>query len=348
MEDSEMENPSDFYTSRKTRFEDLCSEVKHSLEKELEAREIKYHSVTSRVKELDSFLEKIQRKGYSDPAKQAVDLAGIRVVCLFMRDLDRVSEAISGLFDVISKEDKVHDGDAETFGYMSHHYTCRLSGSLAGPRYDHIKDLQFEVQVRTILMDAWANISHYLAYKNEQSVPRGLVKDFAALSGLLYVADRQFENLFNASSMSAAQAQMEIVGSPTIPPSEINADTVHALLSREYSDRDRGNSTRTSVLTSEILDAGFRDIEEVAHLLRGVKGVAQDIELAEEMPGYDAFSFARFSLTLADERFRENFLKKTKSGKDEKSSQVYDEAIARLVRMARERGYEASARPEIS
>jgi putative GTP pyrophosphokinase len=64
---------------------------------------------------------------------QINDVAGIRVVCLFLSDLDRVSDIVSSLFEVIAKEDKVRQDRAEVFGYMSHHY----------PRYDHIKDLEF-------------------------------------------------------------------------------------------------------------------------------------------------------------------------------------------------------------
>jgi ppGpp synthetase/RelA/SpoT-type nucleotidyltranferase len=89
---SNSETPAEFYESRKGSFEDVRTEVTYALEKELRTQGIKYHSATSRVKTIESFLEKIERKDYSDPIKQTTDLAGVRVVCLFMKDLDRVSE----------------------------------------------------------------------------------------------------------------------------------------------------------------------------------------------------------------------------------------------------------------
>ncbi|MBI4489516.1 MAG: hypothetical protein HY694_10565 [Deltaproteobacteria bacterium] len=53
----------------------------------------------------------------------------------------------------------------------------------------------FEIQIRTIAQDAWASISHYLDYKKESDIPAQLRRDFYALSGLFYVADRHFAML---------------------------------------------------------------------------------------------------------------------------------------------------------
>ena len=203
MAESRIESLTREYESRKKNYEALCNEVEFTLEKKLNEAEIKWHSISTRVKDLTSFIDKIERKAYRNPFTQAEDLAGVRIVCLFMLDLNRVGDLLSSTFRVLNREDKISDGEPSAFGYMSHHYICQLSDRYAGDRYDDIKEIKFEVQVRTILMDAWANMSHYLSYKNEQSIPQNLLRDFHALSGLLYVADRQFESLFKASSRSA-------------------------------------------------------------------------------------------------------------------------------------------------
>ncbi len=69
-----------------------------------------------------------------------------------------------------------------------------------GPRYDTIVGMPFEIQVRTILMDAWANVSHYLAYKSDIDVPINLQRDFYALGGL-------FTSLIATSSCSSSPAR---------------------------------------------------------------------------------------------------------------------------------------------
>lgn len=266
------------YASRKPRYQELCSEVEFTLERKLNEAGIKWHSVTTRVKELDSFLEKVERKDYANAFEQSEDLAGARIVCLFMVDLDRVGEVISTVFDVIAKEDKINEGEASAFGYMSHHYICRLAARYSGERYDGIKGIKFEVQVRTILMDAWANMSHYLSYKNDQSIPQGLVKDFHALSGLLYVADRQFESLYKSSSRSAEIANEKVLRSPEVQESEVNSDTVRALLERAYPDRNAASSIAVSEFTSELRDAGFSELAEIDRIL----AETLEMTLAEE------------------------------------------------------------------
>ncbi|WP_406304474.1 hypothetical protein OHA61_22040 [Streptomyces sp. NBC_00885] len=289
----------DQYRSRRKEYEALCEELEFSLKKKLNDAGIKWHSITSRVKELESFLEKVERKEYADPFGQAEDLAGARIVCLFMLDLDRVGEVISAIFDVLDKEDKINEGEASAFGYMSHHYICKLSDRYSGERYDSIKGMKFEIQVRTILMDAWANMSHYLSYKNEESIPQDLVKDFHALSGLLYVGDRHFEALFKSSSRSAATAVEKVLRSPEVQESEVNSDTVQALLERVFPDRRPASSVAVSEFTSELREAGFLDLAEVGRILLGdrEKAIASEERRNSKVKdGETRFNFNRVGL----------------------------------------------------
>ena len=137
------------------------------------------------MKTLASLEEKAQRKGYGEPL-QLSDIVGARVVVLFLSDLPRTDALIRDTFHVVTSEDKIEGAeDPSTFGYMSHHYDAVLNPAHTGPRYEDLHDLQFEVQARTLLMDAWANVSHYLAYKSNAGIPPELRRDFYALSGFL-------------------------------------------------------------------------------------------------------------------------------------------------------------------
>ncbi|MFE1858448.1 GTP pyrophosphokinase [Streptomyces anandii] len=268
------------FNSMQGRYADLCSEVRYSLDRGINLAGVKIHSVSSRPKALESFLGKVERKKYTDPFTQCEDLAAARVVCLFMSDLGRIRTVIENHFQVISRQDKVQDGDAATFGYMSQHYTCKLSGRHSGPRYDHISDLKFEIQVRTILMDAWANISHYLSYKNEDSIPLDMLRDFHALSGLLYVADRQFETLARASSQYAANAENDIVHAGQ-SVSEINADTVAALLLKLFGDREASDEYSISDFVQEVISFGYTDLRALSADIEAGLEAALEEELEE-------------------------------------------------------------------
>ena len=191
-------------------YERLKEEVLFMLERELSSREIKTHTLSGRVKNSQSLLEKVERKRYDRPLEQAEDLVGCRVVCLFLSDLPRLREVVVDLFNVVDESDKIADGAVEAFGYMSVHFICTLKAEYSGPRYEGLGDFKFEIQCRTILMDAWANVSHYLSYKAEASIPEDLRKDFHALSGLFYVADRHFELFYGESIASRREADVAI------------------------------------------------------------------------------------------------------------------------------------------
>src|ERR1035437_1295490 len=117
----------------------------------------------------------------------------------------------------------------------------------AGPRYDPIAGATFEIQVRTIAMDAWANVSHYLAYKTEKDIPRDLKRDFYALSGLFYVADTHFEMFFKTREASRDQMAQEFESKTGDFKQDINLDTLASYLRAKYPDRLTGDEKSLSV-----------------------------------------------------------------------------------------------------
>ena len=154
---------------------------------------MKYHSFIHRIKPFDSFVEKIRRKDAKEPFQEIMDVVGLRIVCLFHSNVKDIGTIVEKNFEVIEKDDKIDGVDVNIFGYMSLHYKAKLKDVQSD--YKDFKDIPFEIQIRTIAKDAWASISRYLDYKNENKLPLHLKRDFHALSGLFYVADTHFEIL---------------------------------------------------------------------------------------------------------------------------------------------------------
>lgn len=171
----------------------LKEEAAFIVDQVVAAEGIKLHSFTHRVKDRASAMEKFRRKDSElGGLRELPDLVGLRIVTLFVSDLPRIAALLKDQFVVMAEDDTIEArGSEDGFGYMSLHLVVRMKEEYAGPRYDLVKDFPVEVQVRTILMDAWANVSHYLDYKGESSIPEHLRRDFFALSGLFYVADKQ-------------------------------------------------------------------------------------------------------------------------------------------------------------
>lgn len=244
----------------------LKEEAEFILQKRIAAKGIKLHSLTSRVKSLTSLEDKAQRKGYTEPLEQASDLVGVRAVVLFRSDLSKVEKIIRSEFDVLGVSDTIASADdPSTFGYMSQHYEVVLPPSLTGARYEGLADIRFEVQLRSILMDAWANVSHHLAYKDEASIPVELRRDFNALSGLFYVADTHFEMFFEETARVRQRAGKQLTHESDDVP--LNLDTLYEFLQKRFPDRAHTERTGVAELTNELQDYGFKTIGEIDRML---------------------------------------------------------------------------------
>lgn len=194
-------NHSAEYRRRSSHYEQLVEEIQFGLSQKLKELGVTVAALEGRVKTLDSFVEKASRKGYERPWDEIDDLAGVRLVCLFSADLDVIENEICSIFEILSTEDKVEGLGVERMGYQGRHYVVTLGPTHTGPRYDNLKELRAEIQVRTTLQDAWARISHNLVYKSEASMPVQLRREIQNVSSLLEIA----QSIFDRSESSRKQ-----------------------------------------------------------------------------------------------------------------------------------------------
>lgn len=180
------------FINLRPEYEQLCIEVSYILKKRLTEEAIEISNITMRVKKLDSFILKIQRKDYNDPLTDITDFAGVRVVCLYRDDVKKIAEIIDKEFIIIEKVDKFDEMGTDRFGYGAFHYIVKLGRKSSGARYDDLKEIICEIQVRTVLQDAWAIIEHHLMYKQKSDVPRVLQRKLNGLAGMFETADDQF------------------------------------------------------------------------------------------------------------------------------------------------------------
>lgn len=185
------------YDAMKGVYADFSSSVERLIRDFLIANKIQFVDVVSRVKERGSLEGKIARKGEGRYKRLSdiTDICGARVITYLEGDVRRVSEIVEREFDVDRKNsiDKSTPVDPDRFGYRSVHY-------VVGHRRDRVKlseysrfaDLKIEIQVRSILQHAWAEIEHDLGYKSAEDVPLLVRRRFSRLAGLLELADEEF------------------------------------------------------------------------------------------------------------------------------------------------------------
>ena len=162
-------------------------------------------SYKTRIKEFLSYYKKILRKKekVQEASEQRglvvlTDLIGVRVICPFVEDLVVVEEQVMGCFDVREIERKGAEQSFKEFGYESVHILVGipdecLPENCSLPIPD---ELVCEIQIRTILQDAWAEVEHELIYKSEfNPFDKPLRRKLASINASLTLADIIFQEI---------------------------------------------------------------------------------------------------------------------------------------------------------
>ncbi len=127
-------------------------------------------TIKSRLKSLDSIVDKLQRKGLS-PELESIennlkDVAGIRVICPFLSDIYRMASCLMEQDDIVVIEKKDYIKNPKKNGYRSLHLIVETPIFLQKEK----RMMKVEVQFRTIAMDFWASLEHRMHYKKNLDV----------------------------------------------------------------------------------------------------------------------------------------------------------------------------------
>lgn len=253
-------------------YADLSTAVSRILEECLKRHRIGVHSVQSRAKDPESFGRKAStpsehnpdRPKYPEPLEEITDLSAVRIITYFNDDVDKIDTLIGDEFDVIERSDK---GKAlieeDKFGYQSLHFLVNIrSERVALAEYARFSGVTVEVQVRTILQHAWAEIEHDIQYKSPGSIPSEIRRRFMALSGMLEVADREFQAIHDADKKLAENTK-KAVQSGRLSQVEITPTALKAFLDKRMGPDGRMKSWSYEWTSRTLRTMGFKDLERL-------------------------------------------------------------------------------------
>ena len=181
--------------------------------------------IEGRVKDQEECIRKFQRKYQSkletDEQPYEIkdfisDLIGIRIVCLYEDQVAAVSELLQAHFRILNVTDKTSavESTEDNFGYKGLHMDLALSPEMASlPKYLQQTELCFEVQIRSLIQDAWSRLDHKIKYK--KSIPVDLKRRISVLSALFELADREFREIRDATTDLMQQATVAPIGEAT-------------------------------------------------------------------------------------------------------------------------------------
>ena len=290
------------YEKIRPLYSELVREVTFALEEQLAVQHIKVAGVVGRTKTAESVIQKIERKQYEDPLSEIDDLAGVRVICLFEADLDKIESLVRTLFSIKRFEDKTGDLGLDRMGYQSRHCVVGLSPDYQGPRYNRLSGLRCEIQIRTILQDAWAQLSHNLVYKSESSIPPRVHRQLNHVSSLLEIAQSVFDNVrqLQRAYLEEIEGKKDAEDFLSQP---INSETLSVYTWWKYP----GSSVDPHIHELLIRDLDHNRFTTLSDVDRAVNATADVVECySRENPGWfrSGTDFITKSLGFFDEGFR--------------------------------------------
>ncbi len=259
-------------------YKDLCREVEYILRERFQKDGISVGAITSRAKSYKSVADKMRRSVDQDKPDSIHDRAGARVVYLYRSDLPKIEESIRDEFTVIDNKDSATDQEPGQFGYRDVKFWVMLKKQ-AGPRYDKLKRLICEIQVRTVCQDAWALVSQDLVYKRESQIPKAHKRALTRFVGLFELADEQFDAI--RTELQKEREKITAKATPEFLEQAINLDTLKVFIEK-YIVPERPilpwEIASFPILVDRLRNAGYKTLKELhaaieksVHIIEGLK-----------------------------------------------------------------------------
>jgi len=142
--------------------------------------------VTGRTKKLSSALAKMKKLDI-DNIEDIEDLAGIRIMCQFVEDIYVLVDIIKERNDMSIVLEKDYINNAKESGYRSYHLIVKYPvNTIHG-----VKEVQCEIQIRTLSMNFWATIEHSLKYKYDHYIPDELAHRLKRAADAAFMLDQE-------------------------------------------------------------------------------------------------------------------------------------------------------------
>ncbi len=152
-------------------------------------------AIKSRLKSFKSIRDKLVKNDFplsvASVEENLNDVAGVRVICSFERDVYLLAEALLSQDDIelIAKKDYI--ANPKENGYRSLHLIVAVPIYLVNEK----RTMRVEIQLRTIAMDSWATLEHQLRYKKNIEYTEEMAEELYLCSKLSAELDHKMDNL---------------------------------------------------------------------------------------------------------------------------------------------------------
>jgi len=168
------ENLKDFFAIQQL-YNSAIKEIKTKLEILDDEFQVKFdhnpiHHMEYRLKSPKSIVEKLEKKNLNISTaaikENLTDIAGVRVICNYIDDIDRIADLLTRQDDITLIRRRDYIAEPKENGYRSLHLIVSVPVFLA----ESTQKVPVEIQIRTIAMDFWASLEHELKYKAQDEI----------------------------------------------------------------------------------------------------------------------------------------------------------------------------------
>lgn len=153
------------------------------------------NSIKTRLKSAESMREKLEKRGLplsiTAIEENLADVAGVRVICSFPKDVYTIADALLKQDDIRLVEMKDYIKNPKPNGYRSLHLIVTVPIFLAKEK----KLMKVEIQLRTIAMDSWASLEHQLRYKKDYEFTEEMKSELLHCANLSAELDARMDAL---------------------------------------------------------------------------------------------------------------------------------------------------------
>ena len=185
-----------FYDCNEGLYDDFKVVLEFVTKQLLKKDSLNYVTLSSRLKNRNKFLEKAKAKKYDDLMRQFTDFVGLRIIARNNEDVEKISNLIEKSFEIDwpNSSKKKDELGLDKVGYLSNHYIVSFSSAqLKSAEKKDFAGLKAEIQVRTLLQHAWAelthddiyNVQHYEKDKLKSKAATDVIREINTLAGTL-------------------------------------------------------------------------------------------------------------------------------------------------------------------
>lgn len=269
------------YEAEYENYRKLAEFAEVELQRAVKAAGVYTLAVTGRAKEPTSFgIKACVGRKYNDPLREITDKAGVRVMVMYERDVERAVRAVRDTFTCLKVDRKLDALEYQKNGYLGTHLDVQLTAEQATGELAAMAGRTFEVQVRTLAQSAWAEVSHAQLYKPPADVPAELKRRIYRLVALVELFDNEVEafrreaeqtpGYSEAATVAALGVLLASLGNTRSPNRQLTAELAAAIVPLYDSPPEEVTATVEAFAVENA--AGLRNV-----IAEGEQGPSRDL-----------------------------------------------------------------------